>query len=556
MTDSLKLQLEQINFTVGNLDGNCGKITNAYEKAKDNDVDLVVFSELSVTGYPPEDLLLKDYFIHEVQKKIEEICQITKNQKVAILFGAPVLFVNKYDDKNLHNSAILVDNGEVIYIACKSNLPNHGVFDERRYFSPASNLTCVNFRGFEIAMLICEDIWSLKNAFLLHDKGLDAVLTIHASPFTKNKFEERVSIASKFIEHVKRPLIYVNQVGGQDSLVFDGSSFVLGSKGDVVLNMKEFEEDGAIIEINKSGDVRVASESVSDKIIIEEERVYKALVLGLRDYISKNGFSNVVVGMSGGIDSALVSVIAVDALGSDKVRLVALPSKYNSEESFKDAKQCSDNLGVELEIVSIEPVREAMLSTLSEKFSGVQEGITEENIQSRIRGDILMAISNKFGNLLLSTGNKSELAVGYATIYGDMCGAFNPIKDVYKTEVFKLVKWRNENISDLFVYKKKDLISENIINKAPTAELRENQKDSDSLPEYDILDKVLFGLVEERKSIDEVISLGFDERVVKDIAKLLHNSEYKRRQSVIGPKVSNMSFDGDYRYPITNRYDK
>ncbi|MES2676934.1 MAG: NAD+ synthase [Pseudomonadota bacterium] len=566
----MKIQLSQLNFTVGDLDKNCQKILSFYQAAEQADVDLVVFSELAITGYPPEDLLHKKYFLDEIEQKIAEIKSATLGSKTAILLGAPIL--RKTD---LNNSALLIENGEIIAIANKTCLPNYGVFDEHRYFKAAPTLTNFEFRGFRLAILVCEDIWHLKNAVILGDKVFDAIISINASPFTASKAQQRLEMVRKFIKNLKKPVIYVNQVGGQDSIIFDGGSFVINGDGEVVLQMKEFEEDTRIVSFNCHPECNEGSHEASSVLVHDvsneilrcaqddnetvwddskESKIYNATILGLRDYIHKNNFTKVLIGMSGGIDSALVAAIAVDALGSENVKLVALPTQYNSQTSMDDALLAAENLGVKLEVINIQDAVAAMNQALAEQFADTKKDTTEENIQSRIRGNILMALSNKFGNLLLSTGNKSELAVGYATIYGDMCGAFNPLKDIYKTEVFKLAKWRNKNIPAITVYKKTNLIPENIITKAPTAELRDNQKDSDSLPEYELLDKILFQLIEEEKSIEQIIEFGFEESLVKKVAKLFFNSEYKRKQAVIGVKVSEKSFDKDRRYPTTNNF--
>jgi NAD+ synthase len=548
----LKIQLEQLNFTVGDLDKNCQKILSQYQRAQEKNVDLVVFSELAITGYPPEDLLHKQYFLDQVCEKIEEIKNATIGSKTAILLGAP--YLKKTD---LYNSALFIENGKTIAIANKTCLPNYGVFDENRYFKSSPILANFEFRGCRLVILICEDIWHLKNAFLLGDKIFDAIISINASPFTHHKAEQRLDAVQKFIKDLKKPVIYVNQVGGQDSMLFDGGSFVLNKEGEVVLKMKEFEEDSEIFILSYPDENHNPSSYKADLDFHPDDvlrRIYNATILALRDYIHKNGFKKVLIGMSGGVDSALVAAIAVDALGSQNVKLVALPTKYNSQASMDDAIKAAENLDIELEVINIESAVEAINETLKEQFADTQKDTTEENIQSRIRGNILMALSNKFGNLLLSTGNKSEMAVGYATIYGDMCGAFNPIKDIYKTEVFALCKWRNKNIPQISVYNKTDLIPQNIINKAPTAELRENQKDSDSLPEYEVLDKVLYQLIEEEKSVEAIITSGYEANLVKKIAKLFFNSEYKRKQATLGVKLSKMSFDKDRRYPITNNF--
>jgi NAD+ synthase len=560
----LKIQLRQLNFTVGDLDKNCQKILESYQRAQEQNVDLVVFSELAITGYPPEDLLNKKYFLDRVDEKIEEIKTATIGSKTAILFGAPHL--KKTD---LYNSAFFIENGTTVAIASKTCLPNYGVFDENRYFKSSPILTNFEFRGCRLVILICEDIWHLKNAFLLGDKVFDAIISINASPFTEDKPKQRLEMTQKFIKDLKKPVIYINQVGGQDSILFDGGSFVLDGDGEVVLKMREFVEDSEVISVcypenhchtehsevsHKTSSILTQGRSQEFLHNCKESLIYNAIILALRDYIHKNGFSKVLVGMSGGIDSALVATVAVDALGSDNVKLVALPTKYNSQTSMDDALKAAENLGINLEVINIESAVEALNESLKEQFANTKKDTTEENIQSRIRANILMALSNKFGNLLLSTGNKSEMAVGYATIYGDMCGAFNPIKDIYKTEIFALCKWRNKNIPQISVYKKTSLIPQNIIDKAPSAELRENQKDSDSLPEYELLDKILFHLIEEEKSVAEIIKNGFEENLVKKIAKLFFNSEYKRKQAPLGVKLSRMSFDKDRRYPIANNF--
>jgi NAD+ synthase len=548
----IKIQLSQINPTVGDLDGNCEKILHEFNLAKEAGCDLVVFSEMVICGYPCEDLWQKKYFISEIEKKISEICKATIHSKCAILLGAPTIEKNR-SKEFIKNSALLIEDGEIKKIINKKTLPNFSVFDERRYFEPSNTLSLFEFREQTLAILICEDLWDLKNLYLLCEQIFDTVLVINASPYSTKKHLYREKTASNFAKVLKKTLIYVNQVGAQDSLVFDGSSFVMNKSGETVFRMKEFEEDSAIVEIEKSGEISTTYD-LGLRTYDFTKRNYQACVLGLRDYVRKNNFKKVLLGMSGGVDSAIVAAIAVDALGCENVALFALPSRYNSEESMVDAKNCAKNLGVELQIISIEDTFETMLFTLH-KAGKKAEGLTKENMQSRIRGNILMALSNETGALLLSTGNKSEMAVGYATIYGDMCGAFNPIKDLYKTEIYELAKWRNENILEISLHKEKNIIPKNILTKAPTAELRENQKDSDSLPEYEILDKILFALIEEQKSIAE-ISQNFDEELVKKVAKLFYASEYKRKQAVMGSKISDMSFDKDRRYPITNKFPK
>ncbi len=552
----LKIYLAQINTTVGDLEGNTAKILREVEKAAD--CDLVVFPEMTICSYPCEDLWQKKYFVESCQKKIAEICEATKDFKGAVLLGSPTIGINRNKKEVIYNSALFIEGGEIKKIINKKSLPNYGIFDDKRYFTESNMLSTLEFRGQTLAILICEDLWDLKNLYLLNEQIFDTVITLNSSPYSQGKQEARYRTVKNFA----KKFVYVNQVGGQDSLVFDGSSFVMNKDGEVVLQMKNFEDDSAIIEIEKNGEIapltpplylkgRGSIRSAPSPLEVEgwgegsiANSNYQACVLGLRDYFQKNNFKKAILGMSGGIDSALVAVMAVDALGKENVTLYALPSRFNSESSMVDAKECAKNLGVNLEIISIEPAFEAM-SNMLRQAQHDKNPLTQENLQSRIRGNILMAISNDTGALLLSTGNKSELAMGYATLYGDMCGAFNPIKDLYKTEVYELAKWRNSV---------NEIIPQNILTKAPSAELRPNQKDSDSLPEYDILDKILYQLIEEEKSVANIIKSGFDENLVKKIAKSFYLSEYKRKQSVLGPKLSKMAFDKDRRYPITNKF--
>lgn len=542
----LKIHLAQINTIVGDLEGNSTKILKEHEIAEKQGCDLVIFCEMTISGYPAEDLWQKKYFVKACQEQAAKICQKIENSKCAILLGCPTLDIDRHKNEITHNSALLIDNGE-IKIINKKSLPNYGVFDESRYFKASPFMLSVEFRGFTLSILICEDMWQASNVFLLKEQITDAIIAINSSPYSQNKYQQRIEAAQKVTTTINKPLIYLNQVGAQDSVVFDGSSFVMNSDGDVALQMNEFREDSCEFEIEK--DEKIIPTINNQQLTTNYERNYSACVLGLRDYIQKNGFKKVLLGMSGGIDSALVATIAVDALDPENVSLYALPSRFNSDESMVDAKTCAKNLNVNLNVISIEKMFEAMLETVED-----MSNLAKENSQSRIRGNILMALSNSTGALLLSTGNKSEMACGYATIYGDMCGAFNPIKDLYKTEVFDLAKWRNENIPEISSFKNKNLIPQNIITKEPTAELRENQKDSDSLPDYEILDQILFNLIEEEKSIAEIINLGFEEDLVKKVAKLFYASEYKRKQAVIGPKISIMSFDKDRRYQMTNKF--
>lgn len=551
---SLKIHLSQINFVVGDLDGNFEKIIKEYEVANQLNSDLVVFSEMAICGYPCEDLWLKEHFIKKCQDKILEIATKTKDKNCAILFGAPIYEFER-KKKVLRNSAILIENGEVRNIINKKSLPNFGVFDENRYFMPSSHISNIEFRGFDIIILICEDLWDERNLFLLGEQVFDLIISINASPFEKNKNQQRSIIAQKYSQTLKKPLIYVNQIGGQDSLIFDGAGFILDGQGSKILQMANFIEDFAQISIDEDCEIEIISHQQKTFGFIDDnvEKNYQASVLGLRDYVRKNNFHKIILGMSGGIDSALVATIAVDALGSENVELYALPTKFNSQSSLDDAKLCAKNLNVVLKIIEIEEIFQTNLAII--KSQETLSPLAEENLQSRIRGNILMAISNSKNALLMSTGNKSEMACGYATLYGDMNGAFNPIKDFYKSEIYQLANFRNQNLCKISDFKSINLIPQNIIDKAPSAELRYDQKDSDSLPDYNELDKILYALIEEQKSIDETINLGFEAEIVKKVAKLVLLSEYKRKQAVIGVKISQLSFDKDRRYPTTNKFN-
>jgi NAD+ synthase len=550
---ALKIHLAQINFVVGDIEGNFEKILKEYEVANQQNCDLVVFSEMAICGYPCEDLWLKEHFILKCQEKILQIATKTKDKNCAILFGAPIYEVER-KKKVLRNSAILIENGEVKNVINKKSLPNFGVFDENRYFKPSSHISNIEFRGFDVVILICEDLWDERNLFLLAEQVFDLIISINASPFEKNKNQQRSIIAQKYSQTLKKPLIYVNQIGGQDSLIFDGASFVLDSQGSMTLQMANFIEDFAQISIDEDCEIEIISHHQKTFGFIDDnvEKNYQASVLGLRDYVRKNNFHKIILGMSGGIDSALVATIAVDALGGENVELYALPTKFNSQSSLDDAKLCAKNLKVALKIIEIEEIFQTNLAVI--KSQETLSPLAEENLQSRIRGNILMAISNSKNALLMSTGNKSEMACGYATLYGDMNGAFNPIKDFYKSEIYQLANFRNQNLCQISAFKDINLIPQNIIDKAPSAELRFDQKDSDSLPDYNELDKILYALIEEQKSIDETIELGFEVEIVKKVAKLVLLSEYKRKQAVLGVKISQLSFDKDRRYPTTNKF--
>ena len=544
----MKILLAQLNNIVGDIKGNTSKALEILNKAKEESIDLVVFSELFLSGYPPEDLVLKRSFIKKCRISLDELTEFTNKKNLGFLIGLPIL-----EDSNLYNAAALVDNGKVIGFSKKINLPNYSVFDEKRVFSKGKNSKTFNFRGTEIGIPICEDIWEKDVCEDLKKQGCDLLISPNGSPFDKYKIDQRKKIITERVSETETALIYVNQVGGQDELVFDGNSLAINPNKEFAFEAPAWEESLNILEFDEKSKVLVTQSSKKEKCS-DIENIYLATVIGLRDYVEKNSFPGVILGLSGGIDSALCAVIAVDALGEERVSSFMLPSIYTSDESFTDSRECAKRLGISLETISIEKTFESINRSLEKTFKGYSEDITEENLQSRIRGTLLMAVSNKKGQMLLTTGNKSEVSVGYSTLYGDMNGGFNPIKDIYKTEVYELAKWRNTNIPNNVYGKNKDIIPIEIITKEPTAELRENQKDSDSLPSYEELDKILEGLVEYELSTKELEEEGFALESIKKVENLLYISEYKRRQSAPGVKISLRNFGRDRRYPITNKF--
>ena len=544
----MKILLAQLNNIVGDIKGNTSKALEILNKAKEESIDLVVFSELFLSGYPPEDLVLKRSFIKKCRISLNELTEFTNKKNLGFLIGLPIL-----EDSNLYNAAALVDNGKIIGFSKKINLPNYSVFDEKRVFAKGKNSETFNFRGTEIGIPICEDIWEKDVCEDLKKQRCDLLISPNGSPFDKYKIDQRKKIITERVSETETALIYVNQVGGQDELVFDGNSLAINPNKEFVFEAPAWEESLNILEFDEKSKVLVTQSSKKEKCS-DIENIYLATVIGLRDYVEKNSFPGVILGLSGGIDSALCAAIAVDALGEERVSSFMLPSIYTSDESFTDSKECAKRLGISLETISIEKTFESINRSLEKTFKGYSEDITEENLQSRIRGTLLMAVSNKKGQMLLTTGNKSEVSVGYSTLYGDMNGGFNPIKDIYKTEVYELAKWRNTNIPNNVYGKNKDIIPIEIITKEPTAELRENQKDSDSLPSYEELDKILEGLVEYELSTKELEEKGFALESIKKVENLLYISEYKRRQSAPGVKISLRNFGRDRRYPITNKF--
>ncbi|WP_370930932.1 NAD+ synthase [Bartonella sp. DGB1] len=541
----MKIFLAQLNPTVGDIANNLKLALNYYSKAKAVKADIIVFSELFICGYSPQDLVKLQSFLQECELAIMELTQATKDSDTAILVGSPIV-----DSNNIYNAALLLDKGEIIAKSYKYHLPNYKEFSEKRIFSTAELPRVINFRDKKIAMPICEDIWQNSDLIShLKMQGVELLLVMNASPYTVNKMKLRHNLVRNITTKISVPLVYVNQIGAQDGLIFDGGSFVYNATGDCILQLAQFKEDTACYDLDINNKI-----NYENLILNQEEANYQACVLGLRDYILKNNFKKVIVGLSGGIDSALSTVMAVDAIGAENVSCYMLPYKYTSDDSLIDAEISAKLLGVDYHVIPINQAVEASLTSLSSLFAGYQSDTTEENIQSRIRGVFLMALANKFNSLLITTGNKSELAVGYATLYGDMNGAYNPIKDLYKTEVYKLARWRNANYIDGLLGIKGKVIAENILTKEPSAELRDNQKDTDSLPPYDILDKILYKLIEEEKSLKQIISDGYNETIVAKIENLLYLSEYKRSQAAIGTKLTERSLGIDRQYPITNSY--
>jgi len=562
---SLRVSAAQINCTVGDLEGNASKIKEYIQKAKDLQSDIVSFPELAITGYPPDDLLSKPKFIKDNLKKLKQLCAFSDG--ITVIIG----FVD-LAGQNLYNAAAVMRDGKIIGVYRKKHLPNYGVFDEKRYFSEGANPPVFfiangssGSEGVVLGVNICEDIWHFEDTLEEQvNLGAGCIINISASPYHAGKIKERQAVLRKQSRANHVAIVYTNLVGGQDELVFDGQSMAIDSSGKIIARAAAFKEELFTVDIKvllsqrkaRRGWVVVPGGNMLDsqrpplnlssaQALEPIEEIYKALLLGLRDYVAKNGFQKVVIGLSGGIDSALVAAIAVDALGKDNVKGVFMPSRYSSAESAVDAEKLAALLGIELLDVGIENIYKAYLDTLKPCFKGAKENIAEENLQARIRGNILMALSNKFGCLVLTTGNKSEMSTGYATLYGDMAGGFAVIKDVPKTLVYKLVQYRNAVSL---------VIPERIITKEPTAELKFNQKDSDTLPLYETLDRILKAYIEENRDLDKIAASGLNKDTVYKVAAMVDRSEYKRRQSPPGIKITPKAFGRDRRMPITNKY--
>ncbi len=548
--DRLRIAVAQLNPVVGDIAGNLDLAHAARADAAARGADLLVLTELFLSGYPPEDLVLRPAFLDACEKAIAALAGPTADGGPAVLVGAPW----RGTDGAVHNAMLLLDGGAIHSVRFKVELPNYGVFDEKRVFRAGPLPDPMLFRGVRIGVPICEDLWGSDVA--AHLAALDAELLIvpNGSPYWRDKHGARLRVATAAAIRTSAPVIYANMFGGQDELVFDGGSFALDSGGALVWRLPQFEAGIAVADCSHRGDRWTIAPGETAPDLRGPEADWRASVLGLRDYVAKNRFPGVILGLSGGVDSAVVAALAVDALGPDRVHCVMLPYRFTSQQSLSDAADCASLLGVRLDVVPIEAPVTGFEAALAPLFAGRARDVTEENLQARTRGVVLMALSNKFGALLLTTGNKSEISVGYATLYGDMNGGFNPIKDLFKTEVYRLAAWRNASSADGLRGPAGPVIPQAIIDRPPTAELRENQRDQDSLPPYDVLDAILAELVERERSVADIVGMGFDAATVRRVEHLVAISEYKRRQAAPGAKITARNFGRDRRYPITNRY--
>ena len=542
----LNIALAQANPVIGDLDANIAKLRAMRSQAAG--ADLVVFPELFVTGYPPEDLVLKPAFQAAARKRVEALAAELRDSP-AVLTGTVWP-----EDGKVYNAVALLDGGKVAAVRFKVDLPNYGVFDEKRVFAQGPMPGPINFRGVRLGVPICEDIWGPDVAECLAECGAEILISPNGSPFDWTKPDVRMNQAVARVIETGLPLAYLNQVGGQDELVFDGASFVLNADRSLAAQLPAWEEAVAVTEWRKTPKGWVCEPGRIARVQEGDAAAYHACVLGLRDYVEKNGFPGVILGLSGGIDSALVAAMAVDALGPERVHAVMMPYRYTSNDSVRDASRCAEALGVRYDTLPIEPAVAGLTKALAPLLTGTKPDTTEENLQARARGIILMAISNKLGGMVVTTGNKSEMSVGYATLYGDMNGGFNPIKDLYKMEVYRLAHWRNAHVPKGGLGATEVVIPESILTKVPTAELRQNQTDQDSLPPYPVLDDILACLVEKEMPLSDIVARGHPAETVKKVERLLYLAEYKRRQAPPGVKISARNFGRDRRYPIVNRF--
>ncbi len=538
MSEGLRIALAQLNLHVGNIQGNTDQIISAAIKARDElKADVIVYPELSLTSYPPEDLLLRPHLYQLVQEALDRIC--TEVTGIDLIVGYP-----RRSDGKLFNSCSLIRDGKLVATYDKQHLPNYSVFDEKRYFTAGDKPLVIDIKGAPVALSICEDIWTPGTGKQAKEAGGKLLINLNASPYHKDKAGERQTALEANIKEGQMPVVYVNLVGGQDQLVFDGGSLVMNEKAEYCFRAPDFEAGVYVVEISQDNTITHNHPALPPQLL-PEESIYQALVLGVKDYVTKNGFKGAVLGLSGGIDSALTAAIAVDALGSENVEGVLMPSRYTADMSNEDAILEAEALGIKYDIIPIKKPFDAFTESLAEVFAGTEPDTTEENIQARCRGVLLMAISNKTGKLLLTTGNKSEMAVGYATLYGDMNGGYAPIKDISKLLVYRLSTWRN-TVSQV--------IPQRVIDRPPSAELAPDQKDSDSLPPYEILDPILEAYIERDESPEQLIAEGFDRTVVERIISLVDRNEYKRRQAAPGVRITKRAFGRDRRYPITSGY--
>jgi len=549
MTDSLAISLAQLNPTVGDIDGNAAQVRRARAEAKTQGADLVIYSELNICGYPPEDLVLKPAFQERCEAAVKALAAETVDGGPALLIGSPWR-----NDGNLHNAAVLLADGDVVALRYKCDLPNYGVFDEKRVFVPGPPQGPVSFRGVRLGVMVCEDMWNPEVTECLAETGSEILMLGNGSPYEHEKHAHRIDLAGRRVTESGLPIIYVNQVGGQDELVFDGVSFVLDGDRSLKAQLPAFRETVALTRWQRQGERWHCVAGDVTRFEDGLEGIYQAMVLGLRDYVDKNRFPGVILGLSGGIDSAITAAVAVDALGADRVRALMMPSPYTSRDSLEDAAEVARLLGIRLDSISIEPAMRAFADMLKDQFAGVNSGIAEQNIQSRARGMTLMAFSNKLGHMVLSTGNKSEMSVGYATLYGDMCGGYSVLKDVYKTTVFALSRWRNQTLPEGTRGPAGRVMPERVLTKAPTAELKPDQRDEDDLPRYATLDAILECLIEGEMSVDDIVARGHDRATVERVWRMLDRAEYKRRQAPPGVKITRRAFGRDRRYPITNAF--